>query len=185
MDNLKIPIGADLFTFERKLKSIQDLQHVAIIDTKIVTDPEHGPFILIMTPSKKFIQPLTVGDANYLSFYYAELHFNSLLPTIYQLYMEYMKNCGNYIDSITVESVKGDIVYCRVVWRTKRNKLFSNQCSLGDALIFGKLSTVTLGVVKSALDEFEAYDSSSSNYDFYDDENDDWYDDDDNDLEEH
>lgn len=167
MSNMKIPITNDLFSFEKKLKTIGDIQHIPVLETKILLDPERGPYVLLSTPNKQFVQPLTTADATYFSVFASEMNDDLHIPTIYNLYLDYMRECGNSVQNITIESVKGDIVYCRIVWRSKKGRLFTNVCTLGDALIIMRLTINSICIVKSALEAFEEFDNNGT-YNFYD-----------------
>jgi bifunctional DNase/RNase len=180
MENFKVPINGS-FSFEKKLKSLEDLQPVPVTNYRLLYGPQDNDFVLISTPLKQFIQPISSADANYIAFYTEELHHYSHIPTIYQLHLDFMRECGNSIVSITIETVQGDILYGKIIWKTKRNKIFTNQCGLGDSIIFSILSNVKLNIISSALDKIEEYDSSNSNYEFLGDDDDDYeeYEDDD------
>ena len=102
---------------------------------------------------------LTGYDGSILTFVDSGCAENAHINTIHQILLKFKENLGFFLKRVIIEAKYGDVIYCRLHWRSESGKDFYNICSIGDALILHRLTLCELFIVKNVFEQFEPFDS--------------------------
>jgi hypothetical protein len=165
------------------VKPSSELETIPVHLSRVIVSPSVGAIAILASDDKEVGLPLSASEGAMMNFVHRGLAEDAHIPTLPQMYLRLLKDIGTTIESVTLESKVGDVIYASVRLVDRKHRRFWSICSCADGLILAVLSKSSLGVVKTvwdALDDFsdwpyenfmisfdhEDYDS----YDDYDDE---------------
>ncbi len=157
-----------------------DLAIVPVQVSRIMISPNNGGIVILMTPDKEVALPLSSSEGTLMSFIQGGLAEHSHIHTMPQMYVRLLSDMGAKIESVTLESKVGDVIYASIRMVDRKHKRFWSLCSHGDGLILALLTKCPLGVVQAVwekLDNFDDWPFESQTIYFATDDH--YYDDDD------
>ena len=131
---------------------------VPIQVSRIMISPTNGGVVILTTPDKEVALPLSSSEGTLMSFIHGGLAEHSHIRTMPQMYVRLLSDMGAKIESVTLESKVGDVVYASIRMVDRKHKRFWSLCSHGDGLILALLTKCSLGVVQSVWEKMDAFD---------------------------
>ena len=138
------------------LRPVEELEIFPLVLERVLVNPYEGSTVLLNSDGKMFALSLNPAEGTALTFARAGLAEFSHVKTIHQMYLATMKEIGTTLESVTLESQQGDVLYCRLAWCDRKHRRAYALCSMGDALVLHALSGAPLQVVSKVLDSMES-----------------------------
>ena len=156
---------------------LQDVEELAllplVVKDALVNSYDGGVVVILRGPGKTFAENLDASTGTALMFARSGLSEHAHIKTIYQVYLGTMRELGITLESVTLESQHGDVLYCRLEWCKKDHRRIYTVMSLGDALVLMHLADAKLQVVRKVLDNMDDCDEWVYENDIMDDDMDD------------
>lgn len=154
-----------------ELNPSENLELIRIDIEHLASSQDHRSFVVMTDNDRKNIVEINNYEASMLSFVYKELHLNSHIQTIHQLFVKFLQMTESEVESVTIESKIGDVIYCSVKIVDKNFKRTYAVTSLCDGLILALISEKPLFAVKNVwteMDESDDWDYEEYIVDFTD-----------------
>ena len=132
------------------LKMIQiDFDHMVI-------NPDKRVFAILKDEDSKNVGlEINNFEATMLSFAHKKLFLNSHINTIHQLFLKTIHHSNMEIESISIESKVGDMIYSTIKIIDKNFNCFYSLVSLADALIFSRMLNKKILCTEQLWDTFD------------------------------
>jgi bifunctional DNase/RNase len=150
--NKKIKINFD------EIKDTDDLELIKVEIEALMSTPDHRTFVVLTDQNDKRIVELNVYESSMLAFAFKGLHLNSHIQTIHQLFCKYLKLFHASMESVTIESKVGDIIYCSLKLVDKDFKRTFAISSLCDGLLMSLINETSLFAIKTVWEQLDEYD---------------------------
>lgn len=155
----------------KNLRSVDELEPVQLMLDGVNVNPyDESVLAILSTKNKKITCILSSLEGSALIFEKSGLANNAHIKNIYQMYFQLMKEIGVVCERVTIESLQGDVLYCKVQWCTNKHRRFYAVCSVGDALIFAVMSKAPIYIVQNVLDKLDDATDWLSEHDIWDDD---------------
>jgi bifunctional DNase/RNase len=135
-----------------------DYNNIPIEIDHIVVNPDKRVYVILTDGERQAGLEITSFEASMLSFVHKELHKNSHINTIHQLFVKFINDQNTKIESIYLESKVGDIIYASIHFVDNKHRRYYSVCSLIDALILSLINKTQLYVVKNAWEKIDSFD---------------------------
>lgn len=159
-----------------EIQPSEDLELIRIDIEHIASTQDHRTFVVLTDGERKNIVEINNYEASMLSFVYKELHLNSHIQTIHQLFLKYLRLYKSEVESVVIESKVGDVIYCSLKLVDKSfNRSFAIT-SLCDGLILALVTEKPMYAIKDVwtdMDESDDWDYEEYIVDFTEDDDDD------------
>lgn len=126
--------------------------------TQIVFENNSDYIVAILAEDQEWGIPLNSYDGTILTFVDTGCAEHAHINTMHQLYAKFKKSVGFELEKVVVEAKYGDVIYCRLHWKSKRQDIY-NMCGIGDALILHRLNLTPMFITKNVLAQLEKFDS--------------------------
>ena len=155
---MKLPLKHFSTARIEQANDASDLAIVPVQVSRIMISPTNGGIVILTTPDKEVALPLSSSEGTLMGFIQGGLAANSHIQTLPQMYIRLLKEMGSSIESVTLESKIGDVIYASIRIVNRKHKRFWSLCSHGDGLILSMLAKCPLGVVGSVWDKLDPFD---------------------------
>lgn len=144
--------------FLRNLHSTNDYELYELEFLKVAVDQQESQAIVLMSANNKIVGfDLNSLEGTIYTFVKSGCSENSHIKNIYNLYVETMNIVKFNLTKAIIESVSGDMIYARIYWQDHKDRLISQLCSSGDAIVLAEICSIPLYVTKKALDLLDDY----------------------------
>jgi bifunctional DNase/RNase len=142
------------------VKTAEELTEFDLIPVKIdkmLMGPTGDCIVTLNTELKQIAYPLNNMESTMLTYIQSGCHENTLINTIYDIYLSTMTGLQNKLEAGVIESKVGDIFYGRLKWVNKKGENFFIKCTAGDAIILAVLAKADVYIIRKVVDETEAF----------------------------
>jgi hypothetical protein len=141
----------------KRVKSSSELEIVPVYLSRVMINPNVGGIAVLTADDKEVALPLSSSEGTMISFVHRGLAENSHIHTLPQMYIRLLQDIGTAIESVTLESKVGDVIYASIKLVDRKHRRFWSICSYADGLILAILSKSSLRVVKALWDTLEDF----------------------------
>ena len=156
-----------------ELKPSENLELIRVDIEHIASSQDHRTFVVLTDNERKNIIEINNYEASMLSFVFKELHLNSHIQTIHQLFLKYLNLHKSEVESVVIESKVGDVIYCSLKLVDKSyNRTFAIT-SLCDGLILALVAEKPIYAIKDVwtdMDQSDDWDYEEYIVDFTEDD---------------
>ena len=151
-----------------------DLELIDVMIDHIVINPDKRVYVTLLDDEERQAGiELNPYEASILSFVHKELHKNSHIQTMHQLFVKSLDFSKSKIEEVAIESKVGDIIYCSLkIVDNNYNRIFTI-VSIADGLILSEITKAPLKVISNVwkqMDEIDEWDYEDYIVDFDPDE---------------
>lgn len=155
----------------KKLRPVEELELVpCTMETLLVSQYEGVSAAILSAGGKRFAHVLNSVEGTALIFQKSGLAEHAHIKNIYQMYYQTMCEMDITLESVTLEAIHGDIMYCKLQWCTAKHRRFYATCSVGDALVLAVMADAPLYIVRKTLDKLESCNEWLYENDIWDDD---------------
>jgi bifunctional DNase/RNase len=158
MDKIKLDLS--------QVENNDNYETIVLELEQIASDQVQRVFVLLTDGEKKTMYEINNYEASMVTFAFKELHKNSHIQTIYQIFIKYLELQGVSIDKIVIESRVGDVVYATLTLVDKNYNRTFTVCSFADALIMSLMTKRPLQIIAKVWDEMDAFEDDWD-YEYY------------------
>lgn len=151
------------------IRDDHDYNNISIEIDHIVVNPDKRVYVILTDGERQAGLEITNFEASMLSFVHKELHKNSHINTIHQLFVKLLHQIHTKVESVCIESKVGDVVYASMkTVDEKHNRAFSIT-SLVDGLILACIENAPIFAVNNVwkhMDEIDEWDYEEYIFDY-------------------
>ena len=141
-----------------RMKSSSELEIIPVHLSRVMINPNAGGIAVLTADDKEVALALSSSEGTMISFVHRGLAENAHIHTLPQMYLRLLQDIGTTIESVTLESKVGDVIYASIKLVDRKHRRFWSICSYADGLLLAALSKSPVGVVKALWDTLEDFD---------------------------
>ena len=146
-----------------------DYNNIPIDIDHIVVNPDKRVYVVLTDGERQAGLELTNFEASLLSFVHKELHKNSHINTIHQLFIKLLTQIHTKIESVCIESKVGDVIYASLKTVDEKHNRACTITSLSDGLILACIANAPIYAVNNVwknMDHIDEWDYEEYIFDF-------------------